>query len=126
METKYLIILIIAAIACFSVFFYQFSSNVETFIVFNETEVAENGTFTGSLMDAYARGVANKTITYHQAGDDKTKSVNVTTDENGIFHIENVKNRPESGENNYYGNVSFNGDGQFRPCAFEHDLRVKA
>jgi hypothetical protein len=126
METKYLIILIIAAIACFSVFFYQFTGNVETFIIFNETEVAENGTFSGSLMDAYARGVANKTITYHQAGDDKSKFVNVTTDANGIFHIENVKNRPESGANNYYGDVSFKGDGQFKPCVFEYNLTVKA
>ena len=62
MDKKYLIILGIIAIACFSIFFYQFTNSVDTFIVINETEVSENGTVTGFLMDAYARGVENKSI----------------------------------------------------------------
>ena len=125
METKYLIILIIACIACFSFFFYQFTNDVDTFIVINETEIAENGTITGHLMDAYARGVANKTVFYHKAGDNKTTLSNVTTDDNGMFRIENVKNVPESGSNNYYGDITFNGDKEFNPCTFDQTITVK-
>lgn len=126
MDTKYLIILAIICIACFSIFFYQFTNSVDTFIVINETEVQENGTVTGFLMDAYARGIENKTISYHQAGDDKAKIVNVTTGKDGFFKIENVKNVPESGSNNYYGDISFKGEGEFNPCVFEHNITVKA
>lgn len=126
MKTKYLIILIVAALICFSIFFYQFTSSVDTFIVINETGISENGTITGYLMDAYARGVENKTITYHQAGDNRSSLVNVTTGPNGIFKIENVKNVPESGSNNYYGNFSFKGEGQFHGCTFERNITVKA
>ena len=124
METKYLIVLIILAIVCFSIFFYQFTNNVDTFIVINETQVSENGTINGFLMDAYSRGVPNKTIFYHQAGDNSTTLVNVTTDENGMFRIENVRNLPQSGANNYYGNISFRGEREFKPCTYEHDITV--
>ena len=92
MKTKYLIILGVAMIICFAIFAYQFTSSVDTFIVINETQVSENGTITGYLMDAYARGVENKTITYHQAGDNQSQRVSVMTGPNGIFKIENVKN----------------------------------
>ena len=126
METKYLIILIIVAIACFSVFAYQFTSNVDTFIVINNTELSENGTITGFLMDSYARGVENKTISYHQAGDNSSELVNITTGPNGIFKIENIKNVPESGANNYYGDFSFAGDGEFNPCKYEYNLTFKS
>lgn len=125
METKYLLILIVVCIVCFAIFFYQFTSNVDTFIVINDTEVAENGTVTGHLMDAYARGVENQTITYHQAGDDRNTFVNVTTGKDGIFKIENLKDVPESGSNNYYGDISFKGSGEFNPCTFEYNLTVK-
>ena len=125
MEKKYLTLLGIIAIICFSIFFYQFTNSVDTFIVINETEVAENGTITGFLMDSYARGVENKTIYYHQAGDDKSKLVNVTTTKDGFFKIEHVKNIPESGSNNYYGDISFKGDGEFNPCVFEQNITVK-
>ena len=125
METKYLIVLIILAIICFSIFFYQFTNDVDTFIVINETQVSENGTINGFLMDAYSRGVANKTIFYHQAGDNGTTLVNVTTDDNGMFRIENVRNLPGSGANNYYGNISFRGDGEFNPCTYEHNIIVR-
>lgn len=126
MKTKYLILLIVAAAICFAIFAYQFTSSVDTFIVINETDIPENGTITGYLMDAYARGVENKTITYHQAGDNKSVIVNVTTGPNGIFKIENVKNVPESGSNNYYGNFSFKGEGEFHGCVFERSITVKA
>lgn len=125
MDTKYLIILGIICVACFSIFFYQFTNSTDTFIVINETEVQENGTITGFLMDAYARGVENKTICYHRAGDDKSVLANVTTGKDGFFEIDNVKNVPESGSNNYYGDISFKGDSQFNPCVFEHNITVK-
>ena len=62
------------------------------------------------------------TITRH---DDKSKIVNVTTTEDRFFKIEHVKNIPESGSNNYYGDISFKGDGKFNPCVFEHKITVK-
>ena len=126
MKTKYLIILGVAMIICFAIFAYQFTSSVDTFIVINETQVSENGTITGYLMDAYARGVENKTITYHQAGDNQSQRVSVMTCPNGIFKIENVKNVPESGSNNYYGDFSFGGEGAFHACTFERNITLKA
>lgn len=126
MDKKYLIILGIIAITCFSIFFYQFTNSVDTFIVINKTEVSENGTVTGFLMDAYARGIENKSIHYHKAGDDRHVLSNVTTGKDGIFKIENVKNMPESGSNNYYGDISFKGEGEFNPCVFEHNITIKS
>ena len=126
MKTKYLIILGVAMIICFAIFAYQFTSSVDTFIVINETQVSENGTITGYLMDAYARGVENKTITYHQAGDNQSQRVSVVTGPNGIFTIENAKNVPESGSNNYYGDFSFGGEGEFHPCTFERKITVSS
>ena len=41
MDKKYLIILGIICIACFSIFFYQFTNSVDTFIIINETEVQD-------------------------------------------------------------------------------------
>ncbi|WP_407421878.1 hypothetical protein [Methanobrevibacter sp.] len=125
MKTKYLIILGVAMIICFAIFAYQFTSSVDTFIVINETQVSENGTITGYLMDAYARGVENMTITYHQAGDNQSQRVSVMTGPNGIFKIENVKNVPESGSNNYYGDFSFAGEGAFHACTFERNITLK-
>ena len=126
MDKKYLIILIIICIACFSIFFYQFTNSVDTFIVINKTEVQENGTITGFLMDSYARGIENKTIYYHKAGDNRQTFANVTTSKDGFFKIENVKSVPESGANNYYGDISFKGEGEFNPCLFEHNITVKS
>ncbi|SDA45472.1 hypothetical protein [Methanobrevibacter millerae] len=126
METKYLLILIAICVVCFAVFFYQFSNDVTTFIIINDTEVTENSTVTGFLVDAYSRGVENQTIYYHQAGDDKNTFVNVTTGKDGIFKIENIKNVPESGNNNYYGDITFKGSGEYQPCVFEYNLTVKA
>lgn len=125
MDNKYLLLLVVLAVICFSVFFYQLNHNVDTFIVINETQATENGTVHGFLMDAYSRGVPKKTIYYHQAGDNRTTLLNVTTDGNGMFTIKNLRNVPESGENNYYGNFSFKGDKEFDPCTYEHNIVVK-
>lgn len=125
MDNKYLLLLVVLAVICFSVFFYQLNHNVDTFIVINETQATENGTVHGFLMDAYSRGVPEKTIYYHQAGDNSTTLLNVTTDSNGMFTIKNVRNVPESGNNNYYGNISFRGEGEFNPCTYEHNIIVK-
>ncbi|WP_407413264.1 hypothetical protein [Methanobrevibacter sp.] len=125
MDNKYLLILIVLAVICFAIFFYQLSHDVNTFIVINETEATENGTIHGFLMDAYSRGVPNKTVYYHRAGDNSTTLLNVTTDGNGMFTIENIRNVPDSGNNNYYGNFSFKGDNEFNPCTYEHNIVVK-
>ena len=56
MERKsyYLIILLVALVVCAGVFFYQFNNDVATVMIINETEVPENGSFAGILMDAYS------------------------------------------------------------------------
>ena len=66
MEKKsyYLIILLIAFVICIGVFLYQFNNDVSTFIIINETEVQNNTSFSGLLMDSYSYGVANQTISY--------------------------------------------------------------
>ena len=42
-----------------------------------------------------------------------------------VFTIENVKNVPESGPDNYYGNFSFRGQDEFNPCTYENSIVVK-
>lgn len=124
MNNKFLIVLIILAIICFGIFFFQFNNNVTTVILMNETKIPENGTAVGFLMDSYGRGVQNQTITYHQAGDAKDVFVNVTTDVNGRFEIKNLKKHPESGADDYYGDISFYGFKQYKGCEFEYNLTV--
>ena len=89
MERKsyYLIILLIALVVCAGVFLYQFNNDVATFMILNETEVAESGSFSGMLMDAYSYGVANQTVSYQTPNHE---TVNVTTDENGEFKVLDV------------------------------------
>ena len=41
-QSKYLIILLVALVICIGVFWFQFNNDVATFIMINETEVAEN------------------------------------------------------------------------------------
>ena len=67
-QSYYLILLLIALVICFAVFWFQFNNDVATFIIINETEVHENGSFSGLLLDAYSYGVANQTITFHKPG----------------------------------------------------------
>ncbi|MBR0271160.1 MAG: hypothetical protein IJQ68_04105 [Methanobrevibacter sp.] len=124
MDNKILIILAVLAVICFGIFFFQMGHDITTTIVFNETEIPENGTAVGFLMDSYGRGVANQTVFYHQAGDDEGVMVNVTTDSEGIFKITDMKYLPESGSKNYYGDIMFEGYGEYRGCIYEYNLTV--
>lgn len=124
MNNKFLIVLVILAIICFGIFFFQYTNNVTTVILMNETKIPENGTAVGFLMDSYGRGVENQTITYHQAGDAQDVFVNVTTGADGRFEIKNLKKHPESGANDYYGDISFDGYRQYKGCIYEYNLTV--
>ena len=125
-QSKYLIILLVAFVICMAVFWFQFNNDVSTFIIINETEVDENGSFSGMLMDAYSYGVANKTITYHKPGYKMGTIVQTTTDENGEFTIENVEYLPDAGDENYYGDFTFAGDGKYLGCTYEGNVTVKS
>lgn len=124
MKTKYLLILVVAMIICFGVFFYQMDHNLETVIVFNSTEIPENGTAVGFLMDSFGRGIPNKTITFHKPGNEMGTLVTVVTDENGTFLIKNVQYLPDAGKENYYGKFSFAGDSKYKGSTFAHNLTV--
>ena len=87
-QSYYLIILLVALVICFGVFWFQFNNAVPTFMIVNETQVHENGSFSGMLMDAYSYGVPNQTITFHKPGYEMGTLVDVVTDENGEFTIE--------------------------------------
>ena len=91
MKSYYLIILLVAFVICIGVFWFQFNNDVATFIMINETEVAENSSFSGMLVDAYGMGVANQTITFHKPGHEMVTLVDVTTNENGEFTIEHAQ-----------------------------------
>ena len=126
MERKsyYLIILLVALVICLGVFWFQFNNDVATFIIINETEVAENGSFSGMLMDAYSYGVPNQTITFHKPGYEMGTIVDATTDENGEFTIENAEYLPDAGDENYYGNFTFAGNGKYHGCTYEGNVTV--
>lgn len=74
-------------------------------------------------MDAYSYGVANKTITYAEPGNDNVV-VNTTTDENGEFTINNAKYFPDAGNENCYDNFTFAGDGKYVGCTYEGKVVV--
>ncbi len=126
MERKsyFLIILLIGLVICVGVFWFQFNNDVATFIIVNETEVAENGSFSGMLMDAYSYGVANQTISFHKPGHEMGNIVVAQTDENGEFTIDNAEYLPNAGENNYYGNFTFAGNGKYQGCTYEGNVTV--
>lgn len=128
MERKsyYLIILLVAFVICMGVFWFQFNNNVSTFILVNETQVAENGSFSGALMDAYGYGVANKTITFHKPGNKLGTLVDITTDANGEFKITNAEYLPNASDDNYYGDFTFAGDGKYQGCTYEGKVTVTA
>ena len=123
-QSYILIALLIAFVICIGVFLYQFNNDVPTFIIINETEVAENGSFSGMLMDAYSYGVANQTITFHKPGHDMGTLVDVVTDENGEFRIENAQYLPDAGKDNYYGDFTFAGHGKYQGCTYEGNVTV--
>ncbi|MBR0270545.1 MAG: hypothetical protein IJQ68_00905 [Methanobrevibacter sp.] len=119
-----LIILLIALIICLGVFWFQFNNDVATFIVINQTEVPENGSFSGMLMDSYGNGIPNKTITFHKPGYELGTLVDVITNDDGGFIIENVKYLPDAGIDNYYGDFTFSGDDKYQGCAYEGNITV--
>ena len=121
-QSKYLIVLLVAFVICIAVFWFQFNNDVATFMIVNETEVAENGSFSGQLLDSYGNGVANKTITYHKPG--SSAVVDVKTDENGQFTIENAEYSDDWGDGNYYGNFTYRGDGKYVGCTYEGNVSV--
>lgn len=123
-QSKILIVLLVALIICIGVFIYQFNNDVPTFIMINSTEVEEGQSFSGILSDAYGYGVANKTIVFHKPGYEMGTLVDVTTDENGQFIIENAEYLPDAGSDNYYGDFSFAGDGKYQGCSYDGNISV--
>ena len=123
-KSKYLIVLLVAFCICIGVFLYQYNNDVPTFIIINETQVKENGSFSGMLMDAYSQGVPNKTITYHKPGNNMGTLVDAVTDENGEFKIENAQYLSDAGKDNYYGNFTFAGNGKYQGCTYEGKVTV--
>ena len=126
MERKsyYLIIILVAFVICMGVFLYQFNNDVPTFIIINETEVHENGSFSGMLTDAYGFGVANQTITFHKPGHKMGTIVDVVTDEKGQFTIEKAQYLSDAGKDSYYGNFTFAGNGKYQGCTYEGNVTV--
>ena len=123
-QSYYLIVLLVALVICFGVFWFQFNNDVATFMIINETEVAENASFSGMLIDSYSYGVANQTITFHKPGYEMGTLVDVVTDENGEFTIEKAQYLPDAGEDNYYGDFTFAGNGKYRGCTYEGNVTV--
>ena len=123
-QSYYLIIILIALVICLGVFWFQFNNDVATVIIINQTEVQEGGSFAGMLMDSYGNGVANKTIVYHQPGYELGTLVDVVTNEDGGFIIENAQYLPDAGSDNYYGDFSFGGDDKYQGCTYEANVTV--
>ena len=123
-QSYYLIVLLLALAICFGVFWFQFNNDVATFMIINETEVHENASFSGLLLDSYSYGVANQTITFHKPGYEMGTLVDVVTDENGEFTIENAEYLPDAGEDNYYGDFTFAGNGKYQGCTYEGNVTV--
>ncbi len=123
-QSYFLIILLVAFLISMGVFWFQFNNDVSTFIIVNETEVHENGSFSGMLMDAYSNGVANQTITFHKPGYQMGTIVDVQTDEKGEFTITNAEYLPDAGDENYYGDFTFAGNGKYKGCSYEGNVTV--
>lgn len=123
-QSKYLLIILVVFVLCIGVFLYQYNNDVSTVIIINQTEVAENGSFSGMLMDQYAQGIPNKTITYHKHGYELGTLVDVTTNKDGGFIIENAEYLPDAGSDNYYGDFVFAGDDKYLGCTYEGNVTV--
>lgn len=106
------------------VFWFQFNNDVATFIMINETEVAEGGSFSGMLVDAYGYGVANQTITFHKPGYQFGTIVDTQTDGNGQFTIKNAEYLQDAGKDNYYGDFTFAGHGKYQGCTYGGNVTV--
>ena len=120
-QSYFLIILLIAFLICIGVFWFQFNNDVSTFIILNESEVSQNGSFSGMLMDSYSNGVANQSISFNKP--DNSRGI-VQTDENGEFTIENVEYLSGADDGNYYGNFTFAGNGKYLGCSYEGNVTV--
>lgn len=123
-QSKILILLLVAFVICIGIFWFQFNNNVSTFIIVNETQVTEGDSFSGMLVDSYGNGVANQTITFHKPGYQMGTIVDVVTDENGEFVIENEEYLPDVGGDNYYGNFTFAGHDKYQGCIYEGNVTV--
>jgi hypothetical protein len=123
-QSYYLIILLVAFVICIGVFWFQFNNDVSTFMIVNETEVHENASFSGMLMDAYSQGVPNQTISFHKPGYQMGTEVVTQTDENGEFTVENAEYLPDAGKDNYYGDFTFAGQGKYKGCTYEGNVTV--
>lgn len=126
MEKKsyYLIILLIAFVICIGVFWFQFNNDVPTFMMINATEVNEGESFSGVLSDAYGYPVANQTITFHKPGYELGTIVDVVTDSEGKFTIENAEYLEDAGDDNFYGDFTFAGHDKYQGCTFEGNVTV--
>ena len=125
-QSYYLILLLVAFCVCIGVFLFQYNNDVATFIILNETQVNENGSFSGMLMDAYSQGVPNKTISFHKPGSEKGALGEAVTDENGEFTIKNAEYFADAGNENYYGGFTFAGDGKYVGCTYVGNVTVVA
>ena len=123
-QSYYLIIILIAFLVCIGIFWFQYNNDVATVIILNQTEVEENGSFAGMLMDAYAQGIPNKTIVFHKPGYQMGTIVDVVTNDEGGFIIENAEYLPDAGDDNYYGDFTFAGDDRYQGCTYEGNVTV--
>ena len=123
-DSYYFLIVLIAIAICLCVFWFQFNNANPTYMIFNATEVPENGSFSGVLNDAYGFPVANRTISFHKPGYQMGTLVCTQTDENGVFVIENAEYLPDAGKDNYYGDFTFAGDDRYEGCVYEGNITV--
>ncbi|RAP50326.1 MAG: hypothetical protein BZ136_01520 [Methanosphaera sp. rholeuAM74] len=120
-----LVILLTVFIVCVCVFVYQYNNDVTTTLLVNESEVHENATFKGLLMDSYGSGVANVTITYNKPSNNTNDSlVELKTDDTGSFTIKAEYVHDKSADNSY-SNFSFNGSGKYKPSKWDGRVTVK-
>lgn len=123
-QSKILILLLVALTICIGVFLYQYNNDVGTIIMINQTEVSQNSSFSGMLIDSFGQGVANKTITYQKPGHDGDV-VEVTTDDKGEFKVENAEYQLNNSDDNYYSKFTFAGDGKYKSFTYEGKVMVK-
>ena len=124
-QSKILILLLVALAICIGVFLYQYNNDVGTIIMLNQTEVSQNSSFSGMLIDSFGQGVANKTIMYHKPGQDNGDVVDVTTDDKGEFKVENAEYLSNNSDDNYYSKFTFVGDEKYKGFTYEGKVIVK-
>lgn len=123
-QSYYFLLAIIVFIICIGVFWMQYTHDTPTYMIVNGSEVAEGGSFSGMLMDAYGQGVPNRTIVYHKPGYQMGTIVDTQTDETGEFTITNAEYLSDNSDENYYGNFTFAGDERYHGCVYEGNVTV--